>query len=57
METFVWVVVIYLCIEMVAKLTCMAKDFFPPRTKGTAAVDVVVCVAVIVWGFVLLSHT
>ena len=55
MQAFVWVIIVILGVEALAKVTCLALDYLPPRGKGATAIDVVIGVALIVWGAILLG--
>lgn len=55
MKTFVWTVVLLLAVEASAKLTRLAVNKFPERTRGETALDTAIAVGLIVWGAAILA--
>lgn len=55
MTIFLWVVLVLCAVDGVGKLACLAAGSLPPRTKLGTALDVIGCVALVVWAAVLLK--
>ena len=54
MSTFLWVMIVVMSLENIARLVSLATGKIPTRTPGPLAVDIVINTGLIVWAAVLL---
>lgn len=55
MTTFLWTLIALLSLEVVGKLYWLGSGDLPERTPAVIALDVIGCVALIVWAVYLLK--
>ena len=54
MKTFIWVILVIIGVEGLAKLVCLATGNLMQHSSRTIAIDIVIGVALLIWGALVL---
>ena len=54
MNAFLWTMIVLLSLEAIGKVCWLARGDIPERKPGVVALDVIACVALLIWAVVLL---